>query len=551
MNGSERLEKYVNDVLDSPEFYPLTIVQACQRFIDDYERDDVYFDVAACNAAVGYIEKFKHVGSAPWFGTNVKLEPFQCFWIGSLFGWKWSKNNLRRFRYAYVQIPRKNGKSFIAVCIALLMFGPDNESGAQVFLGATSREHCKDLLFAPSRDIVKACPAYIKRFGVEVGATRLTMPSNNSFLTTVIKKPNDGNNPHCAIVDEYHEHESSDQYDTFDTGMGSRRQPLLHVVTTAGGDLGGPCKSEYDECKRGLRGEINIDTKFVLIYEPNDEDEWSEPATLRKVNPCLGISVREDYLLDQLRIASVSSEKQNTFRTKHLNQWVGSKVAWMNMLAWQRQQDKALTIENFKGEDCHIGLDLASKKDLTALSILFKRGEHYYGFEYFYAPESAVENNDRFPQFVNRGELEVTGGNRTDYAFLEDKIKYLHANFNVLSTGIDPYQAAYLTTRLQEQGIDLIDYPMNVSTMSEPMKEFESLVLDGKYHHSGNACMTWQMGNVTARLDVKDNIYPNKANRNDENCKIDGVVSMIMAFGRWMTHEEQYSPYQESGFKVL
>ncbi len=551
MTGSERLQKYVNDVLSNPERHPQTIVQACQRFIDDYARGDIYFDVDACDAAIRYIEMFKHVGAAPWFGTNVVLENFQCFWVGSLFGWKWVKNDMRRFRYAYAQIPRKNGKSFIAVCIALLMFGPDSETGAEVFLGATSREHCKDLLFKPASNIVKACEDYKEHYGIEIGATRLTMPSTNSFLTTVIKKPSDGNNPHCAVVDEYHEHETSEQYDTFDTGMGARRQPLLHVVTTAGADQGGPCKAEYDECKRGLRGEIDIDTKFVLIYEPDEGDDWEDEATLRKVNPCMGVSVNEDYLLDQLRIAKTSTDKQNTFRTKHLNQWVGSKVAWMNMLAWQRQKDTSLKIEDFKGEQCHIALDLASKKDLTALSILFKRGEHYYGFEYFFVPEDAVLNNDRYPQFVKRDEISITGDSMTDYSFIEQKILELCNDYDVLSVAYDPFQATYLVARLSEHRLNLIEYGHTVGNMSEPMKLLEACVLDGKYHNDGNSCMSWQIGNVVARLDVKDNIYPNKANRNDERCKIDGVVSLIMAFGRWLDETREVKPYADRGFRTL
>jgi len=551
VDGCKRLERYVNDVLTAKSGdYPLAIVQACQRFVDDMGRDDIYFDVDSANKAIGYIELLPHT-AGEWQGKPTTLEDFQCFWIGSLFGWKWSHNKRRRFRYAYVQIPRKNGKTHIVVLIALVMLAADGEKGAQVYLGATSRDHCKNILFKPARYIAEHCDDFKQAYGIESGATSLVIPSSNSVLTTVIKSPDDGTSPSCAIVDEYHEHENSDQYDTFNTGMGSRSQPLLHVITTAGGDLGSPCKAEYDDCKRILRGEMEGDTKFILIFEPNDDDDWADEATLAKCNPNMGVSVNREYLLDQLKQAKASAEKQNVFRTKHLNQWVGSKVAWMNMLAWQRQQDKSLRFEDFEGEDCHIGLDLASKKDLAALVAVFKRGDDYYEFPFFFAPESAAELNDRYPQFVNRGEITLTDGNMIDFEFIESKIKEIFKFANVKSVAYDPYQATYLVTRLQPEGINLIEFGHSVKNMSEPMKNLEALVLDGKYHHSGNACMTWQMSNVAAKLDVKDNIYPNKSNRNDERCKIDGVVASIMAMGRWLDEGEASSVYEERGFRTL
>lgn len=550
MTGSERLERYINDVLTKPKDYPETIVQACQRFVDDMNRKDICFDVGAANNAIENVELMPHT-KGKWKDKPTILEDFQCFWIGSLFGWKWTKNDLRRFRYAYVQVPRKNGKSHIVICIALVMFGCDEEQGAEVYLGATSQEHSRDLLYRPAKYIVNHSDDYREAYGVEVGATSMVQPDNNATLKTVIKKPDDGASPHCAVVDEYHEHESSDQYDTFNTGMGSRDQPLLHIITTAGGDLGSPCKYEYDDCKRVLRKEIEADTKFILIYEPDEGDEWHDPKILKKVNPCLGVSVNEDYLLDQLEIAKVSAEKQNIFRTKHLNQWVGSKVAWMNMLAWQRQKDTSLSWDDFKDKPCHIGLDLASKKDLCAISVLFEEGGHYYSFPFFFAPEGAAETNDRYPQFVNRGELELTDGNMTDYAFIEKRLLEICEFADVKSIAYDPYQATYLVTRLQEKRIKLVEFNHTVVNMSEPMKELEARVLNGELHHNGNACMTWQVSNVAAKLDVKDNIYPNKSNRNDERCKIDGVVAMIMAFGRWLGEDEQGNPYEERGFRTL
>ena len=551
MTGVERLEQYINDVIASPSKYPEAILLACNRFIADLDREDIYFDAAAAENAIINVEMLPHTKDR-WQGRPTLLESWQCFWVGNLFGWKWKATNFRRFKYAFVLVPRKNGKTHISLCIALVMFGPDGELGAEVFLGATSEGHCKQILYKPIKFIVNNCPEYKDAFGVEVGSAALSIPSTNGTLKTVIRKPSDGDSPHCAIIDEYHEHETAEQWDTFSTGMGSRRQPLLHAISTAGSDLSGPCKNQYDECKRILRGEISGDSTFVLIYELDEDDDWQDPASLDKANPNIGISTSREGLLDQLEIAKRSTEKQNSYRTKHLNQWVGAKVAWMNMLSWQRQKKTGINIKQFPGQPCHIGVDLASKRDVTAIYVMFKQDNGFVGFPFFYVPESALEENDRYRKFVASGEMEATEGNMTDYSFVEEKIKEIAKYVDVQSIAFDPYQASYIITRLQAEGLPVIEYGQNVKNMSAPMKEVDALISDRRFWHDGNQCMTWMVSNVTGRIDVKENIYPNKANKNDKHCKIDGAVAMIMAMGRWLYDEQKEAhAYTNRGLRTL
>jgi len=537
MTGYERCKRYIAAVLDGSQSAPKTIIQACERFNRDLENTErFYFDDRAANVAVANIERLSHAKGLLQ-GTPIHLEDWQCFFICALFGSKWEKTRKRRFRRAYELVPRKNGKSLIAICIALSFFATDMEPGAEVYLGATSQDQAKDLLFNPAKYIVEKSKAFRKRFGIEVNASSLIIPANFSQLKSVIKKPDDGYNPHCAVVDEYHQHDTDEQYSTFDTGMGSREQPLLLVTSTAGSNLGGPCKEMHDECLMVLDGTIEDDSLFVLIYQPDVDDDWASPDSLEKVNPNIGVSVSRDYLLDQQSIARRSATAQNAFRTKHLNEWVGARVAWMNMLYWQKQKSD-LTIEDFAGEPCFVSIDLASKKDLSAICILFKRDGIYYAFFKFYAPEAAVEEIPKYREFVTKGELTETPGNVTDYSFIEDELLSLGKDYDVKGFIFDTWQANYLITRMQDNRMPVIEMPMTVKNLSDAMKETEAQVLDGALWHNGNTCMTWQVGNVTAKMDARENIYPRKANKNDKNCHIDGPVTLIMAMSRWQIERD-------------
>lgn len=536
MNGVQRCERYVREVLKKGACYPETIKLAARRHLSDKKRTEFYFDKDAANTAVEILELMPHT-KGELQGQLLVLEGWQCFAVCSLFGWKWSDTGLRRFKYGDIFVPRKNGKTALAVGIALLMLGPDNEPGAEVFLGATGERHAKRLLYRPAKYIVDHWEEYSYQYNIEAGASSIVRTDNDSLLTTVIRDPGDGDSPHCAVVDEYHEHKESDQYDTFDTGMGARRQPLLLITTTAGFNLGSPCKTEHEECRKILNGSLVADDKFVLLYEPDEDDEWDDIETLKKVNPNFGVSVTEHYLKSKLEAARQSAEKQTKFKTKHLNIWVGAQTQWMNMLLWQRQAKKSLSLDDFEGAECHITCDLASKIDVAALHITFKRKGHFFSFPFFYVPESAVERIKEYQQFVSAGDMIVTPGNKTDYEFIEKQIIEFSARFDVLSIAFDPAQATYLVTRLEENrslSDKCIDFPQNRKNISEPMQELEAAVMDREYWHDGNTCMTWMIGNTCNKKDAGERHYPVKENRNDDKCHIDGSVSAIMGVARWM-----------------
>lgn len=508
---------------------------SCDRFVSDLGRDDLYFDEKSAQKVCNFIQTLPHT-KGKWAAKKerIVLQPWQKFILCNLFGWK-RLDGTRRFREAYNEIPRKNGKSALAAGVGLYMFCADDEFGAEVYSGATTEKQAWEV-FRPMKQIVDRTEPLKNHYDIQSNAKTLVIMSNGSRAEPLIGKPGDGASPSCAIVDEYHEHPDDDLYQTMETGMGAREQPLMFVITTAGSNLGGPCYEKRRDVIRVLEGQVSDDSVFGIIYGIDEEDEWDTEEALIKANPNYGVSVNAEFLKGQLEQAKRSASKQNHFKTKHLNQWVGARSVWMNMLAWQRQKlHDAERIAAFKRSSCHVAVDLASRKDVAVALLLWKNGDEFYTEQRFYVPESAVEENEAYQRFSDV--LTVTPGNMTDQAFIEEDIKQYCSNYTVQSLAFDDWQADYMMTRLMECGLPVINYNQTVRNMSTPMKEVEGLVLDRRLWHDGNPVMTWMMGNVTAKLDAKDNIYPRKENDADPKCKIDGPVALIMAMGRWLAEE--------------
>jgi len=539
MNGSDRCRRYVSDVLSGKQPAPLYINLACKRFEDDLKREDILFDDEDASNAIRNMEMLQHA-KGRWQGKNIHLEDWQCFAVGSVFGWKWTDTRLRRFRYFYLRVPRKNGKSLLSICIALLFFATDEEPGAEVFLGATGLEQARDILFNPAKYIVSNNKGFRDRYGIEVNATTLVIPANFSQLKSVIKKPDDGTSPNFAAVDEFHLHDTNEQFAVFDTGMGAREQPLMMVTTTAGSNLGGPCH-EYDgECIKVLEGNLDMDSTFALIYAPDKGDDWADADTFRKVNPNLNISVSEDYLLDQLKRARVSATRQAEFRTKHCNEWVGGATSFMNMVSWRRQE-RVMCLADFTGEKCHVAVDLSTQNDVSSVAATFERSGEYFTFTQHFVPEAALEQNDKYRIFSLAGldNFEVTPGNAQDYGEIKKHIEMLASNHTVLSASFDPWQSHQLMQELVATGLDVYKFTQQFSSYSDPMKWFETLILDGKLWHSSNdPVLTWMVGNMAVFANKDDHIKPVKSN---PHSKIDGGVATIMSLKAFQMDEERGS----------
>ena len=551
---TEQGQKYAKAVLSGKVPACLYVRQACQRHLDELpasqqKRYPYYFDPAAGEKVARFASNMVHV-KGEWAGKKILLEPWQCFLLTVLFGWKRKSDGLRRFRVAYIEIPRKNSKSTIGATIGLYMLAADNEPGAEVYSGATSEKQAWEV-FGPARQMCLKNHVFKSHFGIHVGAKNLAIFQNASKFEPVIGNPGDGSSPHCALVDEYHEHTGPELYDTMLTGMGARSQPLVSVITTAGVDTSGPCYTMRSNAIKVLNGTLKNDELFTVIYTIDDNDDWTNWKSWQKANPNLGVSVYEDFLKARRTEALQSANRQNIIKCKHLNVWSNAGAAWINMVKWGNCASDLL-IDEFVGEKCWIGLDFASKIDLTALIILFKRGDEYYQFCQFYIPEETVNlpENSHYQAWEAEGFLTATTGARADYQAVVEDIRDFNSRFCIHELAYDPREAERTIQDIREEFsfpcVEVIQSPSNIS---EPMKEMEALIQDGKYHHDDNPCMNWQASNVIQKSSKNKSYYP--AKDKPEN-KIDGVVAGIMALSRAMLHEQPTaSVYEDRGFVAL
>lgn len=531
------LEEYVSGVLSGEVLACKWIRLACERHRRDREASASFpyrFDAAKAERACKFSEFFPHVkGKWAARGEKLKLEPWQCFFIGSIFGWVHKKTGLRRFRKVRGYLPRKNGKSLVVAPVGLYMLTADNEPGAEVYSGATSEKQAWEV-FGPAKQMAKLVPDFTAAYGVEINAKSLTRVEDMAKFEPVIGKPGDGASPHCSITDEYHEHTTDEQLATMETGMGAREQPLSIVVSTAGDNVAGPCYDDWLQCQKMLEGVIEDDRLFALIFTIDQEDDWTSEAALRKANPNFDVSVSSDFLLAQQRDAINNPRKQGHFKTKHLNLWVQARDAFMNMQRWAESGDASLKLEDFKGRRCYVGMDLASKIDLTALELLFPEPDGtFVRFGKYYLPEDTVmlPENQHYQGWHKDGWLTATDGNQTDYFHILDDIKQMAQDFEIIEFPYDPHNATMLVTALQGEGLPMISFGPTVLNFSEPMKQIQALVQDRKIRHNFDPVMNWAMSNVTGKMDRKDNVFPNK--ERPEN-KIDPYVALCMAMGRVM-----------------
>lgn len=515
------------------------IVAACRRHLDDLEWQDddgfkYRFDAKAGARVCAFIEQLPHTkGKWAAKGERLKLEPWQVFFIVCLFGWLRKKDGKRRFRRALLLVPRKNGKSALAAGIGLYMLCADGEHGAEVYSGATSEKQAWEV-FRPAKLMAQKSPAMVNHYGLTVNAKNLHILGNGSRFEPIIGNPGDGASPSCAIVDEYHEHDTDALFSTMETGMGAREQPLMLVITTAGDNIAGPCYAMQHEAQQMLEGSRRDDETFALIYGVDDGDDWTDPEVLRKANPNFGVSVFDDFLLARQTEAMGSPRKAGAFKTKHLNIWVQSRAAYFDTLRYQNAP--RVTLDDFEGKECIIGIDLAEKRDLTAVELLFRHGDGFSRFGRYYLPEETVDRpeNEHFQRWRDEGLLIQTDGAVTDDREIRDDILELAERFNVREVAFDPLHSRQMAVELMERGLTCIDYANRPTLMNEPMRKMDALIADGKLAHDGDPVFAWMVSNVVNRSRTGDIHSP--AKERAEN-KIDGPVACMMALGRWLLDE--------------
>lgn len=552
--------KYARDVVSGRIDAGKEVKQACKRHLDDLKKSETRaFKYKFCRDTAEQVCEFVQLlphtkGKWARERERIKLEPWQKFIFSCVFGWLHKKTGYRRFTEAYCEIPRKNGKSVIAAGVGLYMLCADGEFGAEVYCGATTEKQAWEV-FRPAKLMLEKTPDLTNFAGIEIMAKNISIPADGSRFEPLIGNPGDGSSPSCAIIDEFHEHDAPDQYETMLTGMGAREQALMFIITTSGFNLAGPCYDKRRQVQQMLDGVMPNEEMFGIIYGIDVGDDWQDPAVLKKANPNFGVSVGADYLLKQQRDAIRYPSRTNAFLTKHLNVWVSARSTWLNMADWHKCGDIQLQLEQFYGKSCWLAVDLASKTDICSLGFLFKdtlesgRTRWTY-FTRSYLPEGALQragnNRAAYETWVNSGHLTLMDGDEIDFNQIREDIKDLAAVLDITELPYDPWRATQLAHQLMSDGANVVEFRNTVQNMSPAMREWEAAITSGRFRHNADPVLTWMASNVVAKVDAKDNLYPRKERA--EN-KIDGIIAGLMAMGRAVVGgmtEQQQSIYDTS-----
>lgn len=530
MSVLQTMQRYVDGCLSGEIPVCEQIRFACERHNRDLTREDIFFDEAAAERVIKFIQLMKHV-KGKWTGKNIVLEPWQIFYVGSIFGWKKHSTGFRRFREANLTIPRKNGKSLLEDCIDLYMLTEDREPGAEVILAASKEDQAKDL-FNVALTMCRSNPAFTKYYGVTTTTETIRSSKNNGIYKFIIGKPSDGGNPHAAHLEELHEHKTSAAYDSMKNGMGAREQPLIYIASTAGDDMTCFYYQLLEYYRKVVMGTIDDDSVFSLEYTIDKDDKWEDFKVWRKANPNFGVSVFEDYLKGQWKRALDSVADRTSILTKNLNVWSNASTAWIDYRKWLLCGDDNLRIEDYLGQPCWVGLDLASRVDLCSLMFVFEKedevavfGKHYINSEKAQKPE-----NQHYRKWQEEGWLTVTEGEETDFSKIAEDLKEASLGFAIQELAYDPRDATLLMQQTREwASFECVQVNQSPVNFSEPMKILEAAYLSGRLKHQNDPVLNWAAGNVILKNLSNKLFYPAKK---DRASKIDPICALIMALAR-------------------
>lgn len=526
---------------------------AVERYYADLDRaldKGWYFDKKAAMRAIHFVEKLKHT-KGEWAGQQFRLEPWQQFVLWNIFGWK-NADGTRRFRYAYIEIARKNGKTALSAGIGLYMLFADGESRPEVYSAATVKDQAK-ICFSDAVEIVKATDLknYLTPYRNSIvyelkGGTM--KPLSSDYGT------HDGLNPSRGIIDEFHAHKDSGMFDVIKSAFGARRQPLMFIITTAGFDKSGVCYAYRENVIKVLRGVNEDDSLFGIIYTLDDKSEWDDPKMWIKANPNLGVSLSADYLADQVKDAKNRPEAVRNVMTKNVDLWVDAERTWILDDVWQKcigTTDPA----DLKDCACWGGLDLSNVSDITVYVLLFHENDRFQLLPHFWIPEEKMlekvrKENINYDKWVAKGDVTVTPGNVIDYDFVKADILRIVADYDLRTSAYDRWNSSQTIIDLQNEGMECNPFGQGYGSMSAPTKEFEKLVLTGKIEHFGNPVLRWMLASTLVKTDPAGNIKPDKEKSTQ---KIDGIVASIMALGEWMTAQsnDESNPYENRGLLTL
>lgn len=550
---------YARKVLSGKIVAGKLVKQACQRHLDDLETAHlrgIRFDTAAAAFALEKLEIFRH-SKGEWGGKQIVLSDWEKFIAGSLFGWK-NKDGTRRYRVAYIEVPRKNGKSTFLALLCNFMLYFDGEWGAEIYTAATKREQAR-IVFDEAVNMLRKCPEWWKiRRDTAIFGNAVSHLAKASKMMPLSADAHtmDGLNPSFVTIDELHAHKTRAVFDVLNTAQGARRQPLLVAITTAGWDRNSVCWQQREYATKILERVFNDDQLFCFIATIDKGDDWTDPAVWAKANPNYGISVKPDYIKAQCARAQKMPSELNAFLRLHLNVWTEQADRWIAMEDWDDCLEE-YTEDDLAGRPCFGAIDMSSTQDISSFSLTFPpqdEKEKWKQLHWFFVPADNIQKRaerDRvdYAVWVRQGLIEATEGNVVDYNVVQQRILDICTKFQVNDIAYDRWNITQMVTNLAGEGLEMVQFGQGYASMSAPTKTLSDLIISKKIAHNGNPVLRWMVSNVACTQDPAGNMKPDKAKSSE---KIDGVVTMIMGIGRAIVSDpDQSSVYEERGMLFI
>lgn len=490
------------------------------------------FDRKRAARAVGFIQSLVFT-DGEWSGQPFKLAPWQRHHIEQIFGWV-DEQGFRRYRTVYMEIGRKNGKTELVSAVGLFLLMGDDEEGAQIYSAAKNKPQA-GLTFKPSKRRIQMQPALKSRLEIYDGIMRIVYPETGSFWQVLPGSvPGSwGINAHGILFDEVHAQASADLWDALTTSVGSRRQPLIFAITTAGYDRQSICWKLHQRAQRAI-AHPELDPSFYgVIYAADEKDDWKQEEVWKKANPNYPMTPKRDYMMDEVRRATEEPAYENTFKRLHLNIWTQQASRFIPMDKWFECPIRTSNAE-LDGEFCYGGLDLAEVQDLAAFGLIFPptaKRPYWDGLVQQFCPEDTIHHrsrSDRVPYDVWARDkfIVATPGNAIDFDSIEEVVRAMRSRYKIGAIGYDRWGATQLVQHMNAAGMKTLPVGMGYGSMSAPTKEFLKIILSGKFRHGDNPVMSWQADNLAVMQDTAGNVKPAK---NASGDKIDGIVALIAA----------------------
>ncbi len=554
----EKFYQYIDQVQSGEINVCKWIDLAVKRHLTDIKnskKSGYFFDEKEAERAIGFFSLLKHY-KGKYAGQPFDLLPWQAFFIGSVFGWK-KNDGTRRFRYIYLKVARKNGKTTLASGTCIYGLVADGESAAEIYTSATTRDQAS-ICFKDAKEMINNDPN-LKEV-VEVWTHAITIQADASTLKPVSSEAGnlDGLNPHIALIDEYHAHKNDEVFNVMKSGMGSRTQPLHLTITTAGFNKQSACYTYERTCQEILQGIKEDDSQFAMMFDLDEGDDYLDEKNWIKANPSLGHTPSREFLKQEVIQAKNNPSQLVNLLTKNFNMWTDSSSTFIEDSKWTEAQMTSEIDEEYLADlPCVSALDLASTRDLTAFSKVWideEQQKYYNKVRYFLPSDSMMsrvkKDGVRYDLWAEQGWIELTEGNVTDYRYIAQEVMKDYENFNIETIAFDRWNSSQLVIELTEEGLNMQPYGQGYRSMSQPTKELEKMIYEKTLLHDGSPVTRWMVANVELTRDPAGNIKPDKAKSSE---KIDGVVASVMAIGMILSQnmelasESNTSRYDKEG----